>query len=466
MTMRLALTLTLLLSLVPVSVGAQVSITEIMYDAEGSDSGYEWIEVKNTGSQDINLTTWKFFEGETNHGITAFRGGEMLAAGSYAIVADNASQFISEWGQVKSVFDSSFSLRNDGETLSMRNAQGVDVDVVTYSADWGGAGDGNTVQHDGQSWSAAPPTPGSGYTSGGTVASEDNSVLETNSTSADVTAQDDTVLKRAVEIVADAGTDRIVMVGAAEFFEGKAYKGSGEEYPPYVEYQWNFGNGKVVTGKKVLHQYNYPGVYVVTLTATTPGGLTDTDRIVVTAEPVKMHIVEVTSGYIKVKNTSEQEIDLTMWSLGAGDQIFAFPNGTVILGSSELIFPHSVTGLSVGNLNSTRLLYPNGMPAHMYRLQGESPTHIASTDNSLFIEDRSSEPLVSQNLLENGQREMAPTTSVLAASGVATSDGELFKWLLALAAVLILAILAVLFVRRKEELDAEDFTIIDESEDE
>src|SRR3989344_1169913 len=91
---------------------SSLKITEIMYDLPGSDSGREWIEVYNAGSADIDLSLFKFFEANTNHGLVTI-GSPTLAAGAFAIVADNPVNFSVDWPSFSGlVFDSSFSLSN------------------------------------------------------------------------------------------------------------------------------------------------------------------------------------------------------------------------------------------------------------------------------------------------------------------------------------------------------------------
>ena len=63
--------------------GAQVAITEIMYDLEGTDADREWIELQNTSGFQVDLEGWKFFEQDTNHKLTpAGSGSFLLPAGS------------------------------------------------------------------------------------------------------------------------------------------------------------------------------------------------------------------------------------------------------------------------------------------------------------------------------------------------------------------------------------------------
>ena len=153
------------LALFPSTVAGQVIITEIMYDlAEGGDTGREWVEVQNTGSDSVNVTEWKLFENDTNHGLKAM-GGETLAPGGYAIISDNPAKFATDWPSYSGlVFDSAFALNNSGEALVLRccGKEPTDRDSVTYNATGGGSGDGLSLHRSGSSLVAAQPSPGSG----------------------------------------------------------------------------------------------------------------------------------------------------------------------------------------------------------------------------------------------------------------------------------------------------------------
>lgn len=151
--------------ILPLSASAQVVISEIMYDVEGTDSDREWIEVHNTGNESVDLTQWKFFESNSNHGLTAYQGGEMLTPGGYAVIVDAPAKFLLDWPSFSGqIFDSSFALNNTGETLVLRccGKDLSDRDSVTYNATGGGTGDGLSLHRNGSSITAAQPSPGSG----------------------------------------------------------------------------------------------------------------------------------------------------------------------------------------------------------------------------------------------------------------------------------------------------------------
>ena len=161
---RVLTNISILLLVAPVFAGAQVEITEIMYDLDGSDGGREWIEVQNTSSGPVDLTDRKLFENKTNHGLVAL-GDAMLAPGTYAVIADNPTKFKNDWPNYQGpLFDSAFALSNTGETLVLRccGKDPADIHSVTYESDTGARGDGLSLHRSGASFSAAEPSPGSG----------------------------------------------------------------------------------------------------------------------------------------------------------------------------------------------------------------------------------------------------------------------------------------------------------------
>jgi len=456
---KLLLTAILLFTLAPFGAHAQVAITEIMYDLEGSDSGREWVEVYNESSQPVDLNSWKFFENDTNHGLTVVQGDGVLAAGSYAVIADKPDSFRADWPQFSGLlFDSSFSFSNMGEFLSLRNPEGIDIDTVTYSSDWGAAGDGNSLQFL-SSWVAAAPTPGmANQSTPAPPAVDGDSEIEDETPSL---VQTDTPKSKQPEfITADGGADRTVTVGAAEFFEAVAYKKDGSVHP-YATFRWNFGNGVVMEGKKVLHQYNFPGSYAVMLSAITPDKLAATDRFVVDAKPAKLAVSAVTPEFIEIENGSSREIDLSLWALRAGAQVFEFPDGTLILPGSTLAFPSSATGLNTISTRDVALLYPNGQVAHHFG----TPAPIASAQTAPRTTSAATDPPPPP---EEAAGETAPVEALAAVSADENLNGgnNVYLWLLALVVLLVVTASGLLFVRAREEpqSEADQYKIIDESE--
>ena len=64
-----------------------VAINEIMYNPDGSDSGREWIELYNDADYDIDISGWKFYESNSNHGLTLMQGSKDLAGKDMVLFA-------------------------------------------------------------------------------------------------------------------------------------------------------------------------------------------------------------------------------------------------------------------------------------------------------------------------------------------------------------------------------------------
>ncbi|MBI4193208.1 MAG: lamin tail domain-containing protein [Candidatus Colwellbacteria bacterium] len=139
------------------------AISEIMYDLPGSDEGREWIEVRNTGAQDADLTEFRLLENGTRHVIKAAPESKqttnLVRAGEYAVIADDPAKFMGDnAAYAGALFTASFSLGNGGETLALTLGNDVKHSVA-YTAS-AARGDGTSLQLVNNSWIAAPPTPG------------------------------------------------------------------------------------------------------------------------------------------------------------------------------------------------------------------------------------------------------------------------------------------------------------------
>ena len=152
----------------PAFVSAQVVISEIMYDAPGSDDREEWVEVYNSGTGAVDTAGWKFNDG-ANHIIfpSPQKGGQgttTLDAGGYAILAQDAVTFLKQHpGFSGTVMHTAINLKNTGGTISLLPASGVVMDTVSYNASSGANGNGNSLQKVLTAWISAPATPGGAY---------------------------------------------------------------------------------------------------------------------------------------------------------------------------------------------------------------------------------------------------------------------------------------------------------------
>ena len=133
-----------------------IIITEIMYNPEGSDSKKEWVEIFNASKEDIGLIDWILVESskkDVKHKIKLEQGDKKIKPEKYAIIAENAGEFLKNHDDFKgSVFDSSFSLNNNNEKITIKNIK-EDIGFSTeYFKKWGADGNGYSLELDDSVW--------------------------------------------------------------------------------------------------------------------------------------------------------------------------------------------------------------------------------------------------------------------------------------------------------------------------
>lgn len=144
----------------PVILG-ELRINEIMYNLDGSDSGREWIEIKNIGTSTINISEWKLFEGNSGHLIKPTNNINKINPNEIAVIADNPQKFMADWPEYNGIlFDSSFSLKNFGEDIIIKNINDRQTDSFKYTNSIGANGNGKSLQLFNSGWEEAKPTPG------------------------------------------------------------------------------------------------------------------------------------------------------------------------------------------------------------------------------------------------------------------------------------------------------------------
>ena len=158
-------------------------------------------------------------------------------------------------------------------------------------------------------------------------------------------------------IFADAGEDRIVVVGADVEYSGHAYNKKNEPVTGLIRYSWNFGDGSAAEGRSVLHRFAYPGRYAVVLQIAQETE-SASDTIVAEANPAQLRLLVLSDGALAIENVGDSDLDLSRWILSAGGSTFALQNGTVILKGATVPFSPQTTGLRADG--EILLLYPNG----------------------------------------------------------------------------------------------------------
>jgi hypothetical protein len=112
-----------------------ITFNEIVYDPVGKDRGYEWVEIYS--NETVNLQGWSFVENGKDHRLELINGSWDLLG--YAVIVDNPDFFLGNFSKYNgTLFDSSFSLRNSGEYLALRDSEGMIKADINYSSGWGG----------------------------------------------------------------------------------------------------------------------------------------------------------------------------------------------------------------------------------------------------------------------------------------------------------------------------------------
>ncbi|MFA5870332.1 MAG: PKD domain-containing protein [Candidatus Paceibacterota bacterium] len=138
----------------------KIDITEIMYNAVGSDTGSEWVEIYNSGTSTVTIKNLRFVESGQKHALSLWRGNDVLVSHEYGVIANSPEKFLENFpNYVGSLWKSAMALSNTRDTLAMfgnvRN-----LGEAEYFSSYGANGDGNSLQKIANSWYPSTPTPG------------------------------------------------------------------------------------------------------------------------------------------------------------------------------------------------------------------------------------------------------------------------------------------------------------------
>ena len=450
----------------PRAANASVLINEVMYDAEGSDSGREWVEICSFGEA-ADISGWYLSEGGVNHRIKS-NGNEkdlVLKEGQCAVISndykitnppeENFKKFLADFPDFSgTLLGASFSLRNSGEMIEIKDKDKNVVDSFSYSEEMGANGDGKTFQRRASEWIAAVPTPGRNNfqeDEGGEGADDGGVGIGGGGGDGGKNVKD---VFEGKQLYVDAGKNRIAVAGSEVAFEARAL-GFKKEPLENARYLWSFGDGSIAEGVKVRHIYQYPADYIVVLNVSS-GKYSASDRAEVKVLPNEVAVEEADEEKIILYNGSSYDLDISNWCLKRGEDLFRFPLGTIIKKKSKLPVPFSVSGLAVREGESVQLLYPNLAPADVVsndidkkeKKEGEKEKVSRSKEGAAveesFSKDKRQEsevPLVSKKGIHPSQA----ANIVIASNDI---NWKVYKWLGAVGIGSSLLLISFLFLRR------------------
>jgi hypothetical protein len=123
-------------------------VSEIMYDVSGADSTKEWVEIYNSGAEEISLNSaWRFFDA-SNHNINFYQGTSTIASQEYFVLADNGANFLLDHpNYLGTVFDTVINLPNSSSSLALSFDEGASYALEEYyDSAWGANGNGHSLE--------------------------------------------------------------------------------------------------------------------------------------------------------------------------------------------------------------------------------------------------------------------------------------------------------------------------------
>ena len=202
----------------------------------------------------------------------------------------------------------------------------------------------------------------SGSSDTSTTTSQTNTTQQTQTTTTTTTTSSPVssyVTPPEIQVFADGGDDRTVIVGADTEFWGRAYN-RDKEVLDRVRFMWNFGDGSTAEGITVLHHFDYPGRYAVVLNIAEHRSAAS-DVIVVVAEPAQLSFTSNADGSVSIGNDSGRNLDLSRWIVRAFGREFILPDHSIILKGATMHITQQTLGFPAGA--QTELAYPNGIIA-------------------------------------------------------------------------------------------------------
>ncbi len=156
---------------------ADIVINEINYNSQNSFDSGDWIELYNASGSAVDLSAWYFKDSSNDY--FNLPPNTTLAPNAYLVLVEDSVRFQTQYpnvdnfiGDFGNSITGDFKLNNNGEYISINNANSTFIDTVEYDDNlpWQVAADGNgpslqlispTLDNAlASSWDAKAPTPG------------------------------------------------------------------------------------------------------------------------------------------------------------------------------------------------------------------------------------------------------------------------------------------------------------------
>ena len=116
-----------------------ILFSEVFYDTPGNENEEEWIELYNSTSETVDLSSWTIVDNNGTGWTYTFPSGTSIAPGTYLTVARNSAGFTALYGYEADLYGNLPYLNNGGDSLILYDSSNNEVDAVAWE---GGAGAG------------------------------------------------------------------------------------------------------------------------------------------------------------------------------------------------------------------------------------------------------------------------------------------------------------------------------------
>lgn len=346
---------------------AGVYINEVAWMGTTVSSTNEWVELYNDGTSDVDLDGWVIVSDDGSPNITiSSAANSIIGAKKYYLiertddttVPDVTADFVAAFGS---------GLSNSGEALLLKKPDGTIVETLDFKSGWP-AGDNitkQTMQRVGSAWVTATSTPRA--VNAGAVTETAVGASGSTGGTVSVTASSDTIKKEVVPPKPKISiiSNKTILTNVSASFDA-LYTNSSNLNVVNGYFVWSMGDGTTYTfsqQKKFTHTYQYPGDYTVSVAyfynAWSEDPVIETNTVVHIGNAGVSVSAQGTDGTILVKNSTDQDINISKWQIYEGPNVYSFPYGMVVLANKSIVIPAQVTGFK--GLQNPTLYYPSGL---------------------------------------------------------------------------------------------------------
>jgi hypothetical protein len=116
---------------------SRIVISEVFYDAVGSDTGVEYIEIHNRNENPCDLSGFSIVDGYTGSSIFFFPEISFILPGEYFLVVQDSEKFSQLFGVEPGIEGLNFPLNNSGETITLTDPEMSVMDRVYIEGGYG-----------------------------------------------------------------------------------------------------------------------------------------------------------------------------------------------------------------------------------------------------------------------------------------------------------------------------------------